>query len=154
MFTNFFLLIHTYIIIIMGVIRVLEKQTHTIKQKAIIPAAPEEVYEALTNAKIYSEFTGDKFTGIAKVGEKFTVYDITGKFLELEKGKRIVEEWVNSGWPEGFALSKVELTFKTVPEGTEVTLTQSNLPMEVEEDYLLDGWTEYFWNRLKKYFNK
>jgi len=41
-----------------------------------------------------------------------------------------------------------------MPNGTEVTLIQSNLPMEIEEDYLLEGWTEYFWSRLKKYFNK
>jgi uncharacterized protein YndB with AHSA1/START domain len=131
----------------------MKTQTHSIKQKAIIPATPEEVYEAFTNAKIYSEFTGDKFTGVAKVGEKFTVYDISGKFLELEKGERIVEEWVNSSWPKGFAPSKVELTFNKMPKGTEVILIQSNIPMEVEEDYLLEGWTEYFWNRLIKYFN-
>ena len=91
---------------------------------------------------------------MGKVGEKFTVYDIEGKFLELEKGKRIVEEWVNSSWPKGYAPSKVELTFKATPEGTEVTLIQSNLPLEVGEEYLLEGWTEYFWNRLKKYFSK
>ena len=132
---------------------VLKTQTHTIKQKAIIPATPEKVYEAFTNSKIYSEFTGDKFNGIARVGEKFTVYDISGKFLVLEKDKKIVEEWVNSRWPEGYAPSKVELTFKSIPEGTEVTLVQSNLPMEVGEKYLLEGWTEYFWNRLKRYFN-
>jgi hypothetical protein len=50
----------------------LNKQTHTIKQKAIIPATLEEIYKAFTNSKIYSEFTGDKFIGIGKVGEKFT----------------------------------------------------------------------------------
>jgi uncharacterized protein YndB with AHSA1/START domain len=132
----------------------LKTQTHIIKQKAIIPATPDEVYEAFTNSKIYSEFTGDQFKGVTKIGEKFTVYDISGKFLELEKGKRIVEEWVNSRWPNGLAPSKVELTFKEMPNGTEVTLIQSNLPMEIEEDYLLEGWTEYFWSRLKKYFNK
>ena len=63
--------------------------------------------------------------------------------MELEKGKRIVEEWVNSSWPKGCAPSKVELTFKGMPKGTEVTLVQSNLPLEVEEEYLLEGWTEY-----------
>lgn len=129
------------------------KKTHTIEQTAMIPATPEEVYEAFTNSKIYSEFTGDKFIGVGKVGEKFIVYDIEGKFLELEEGKRIVEEWVNSSWPKGYAPSKVELTFKPTSEGTEVTLVQSNLPMEVKEEYLLDGWTEYFWNRLKNYFS-
>ncbi len=128
------------------------QRTHAIKQTAIIPATPEEVYDAFTNSKIYSDFTGDKFTGVSKVGEKFTVYDIEGKFLELEKGKRIVEEWVNSSWPKGYAPSIVELTFKATSEGTEVALVQSNLPLEVKEEYLLDGWTEYFWNRLKKYF--
>jgi uncharacterized protein YndB with AHSA1/START domain len=133
---------------------ILKTQTHTITQKANIQAHPEEVYEALTNAKIYSEFTRDKFSGVAKIGEKFTVYDISGKYLELEKGKRIVEEWVNSSWPKGAAPSKVELTFKGTPKGTEVTLVQSNLPMEVDEDYLLEGWTEYFWDRLNKYFSK
>ena len=132
----------------------MKTQTHTIKQMAIIPATPEEVYEAFTNSKIYSEFTGDKFTGIAKVGEEFKVYDISGKFLELKKNERIVEEWVNSSWPKGFEPSKVELIFKPVHNGTEVTLIQSNLPMEVDEEYLLEGWTEYFWNRLKKYFSK
>jgi uncharacterized protein YndB with AHSA1/START domain len=131
----------------------LKTKTHTIKQKAIIPATPDEVYEAFTNSKIYSEFTGDKFIGIAEVGEKFTVYDISGKFLELESGKKIVEEWVNSSWPKGSPPSKVELTFKAISEGTEITLVQSNLPQEVEEEYLLNGWTEYFWNRLRKYFS-
>ena len=51
------------------------------------------------------------------------------------------------------APSKVELTFKTISGGTEVTLIQSNLPLEVDEEYLLEGWTEYFWKRLKKYFS-
>ncbi len=129
-------------------------QTYTLKQKAIVPATPEEVYEAFTNAKIYSEFTRDKFTGVAEVGEKFTVYDITGKFLKLEKGKRIIQEWANSSWPKGFAPSKVELTFKATPKGTEVTLVQSNIPVEVTKDYMLEGWTEYFWDRLKGYFSK
>ncbi len=129
-------------------------QTYALKQKAIVPATPEEVYEAFTNAKIYSEFTRDKFTGVAEVGEKFTVYDITGKFLKLEKGKRIIEEWANSSWPKGFAPSKVELTFKATPKGTEVTLVQSNIPVEVTKDYMLEGWTEYFWDRLKGYFSK
>ncbi len=132
----------------------MKKQTHSIKQKAIIHATPEEFYEAFTNAKKYSEFTGDKFKGIVKVGEKFTVYDISGKFLEIEKDKKIVEEWVNSRWPKGSEPSKVELTFKTIPKGTEITLIQSKIPLEIKEDYLLDGWTEYFWNRLTKYFNK
>jgi activator of HSP90 ATPase len=67
----------------------------TIKQKVTIPASPEEVYDALTDPKKHSEFTGSKATGKPKVGEKLTAWDgySSGKYLELEKGKRIVQEW-------------------------------------------------------------
>ena len=61
----------------------MKTQTTAIKQKVIIPATPEEVYEAFTDPKIYSAFTGSKYKGVAKVGEKFTVYDISGKYVEL-----------------------------------------------------------------------
>jgi len=131
----------------------MKTRTTAIKQKVIIPATPQEVYEAFTDPKIYSAFTGSKYKGVAKVGEKFTVYDISGKYLELEKGRRIVVEWVNSTWPEGFAPSTVELTFKAASGGTELTFVQSNAPLEMKE-YLPEGWTEYFWNPLKEYFGK
>ena len=56
----------------------MKTQTTTAKQKVIIPATPEEVYEAYTNPKVHSEFTGNKAIGTAKVGEKSTAYDIAG----------------------------------------------------------------------------
>lgn len=74
----------------------------TIRQKIIIPAAPNAVYEAFMDAKKHSAFTGSKATSDARAGGKFTAWDgyISGKNLELEKGKRIVQEWKTTEWPE------------------------------------------------------
>jgi len=70
----------------------------TIKQRIIIPADPEEVYEAFMDARRHSDFTGSKATCNPKVGGRFTAWDgyISGKNLELEKGKRIVQEWTTT----------------------------------------------------------
>ena len=41
-------------------------ETTTLTQKVIIPASPEEVYEAFVDPKKHSSFTGSKATGKAK----------------------------------------------------------------------------------------
>jgi activator of HSP90 ATPase len=126
-----------------------------LKQKAIIPASPEEVYEAFTDPKKHSEFTGSKATGKAKIDGKFTAWDgyIFGKFLQYEPGKYLVQEWQTTDWPEGYPPSKFELTFKKVPEGTEVTMIHSNIPT-IQKEELAEGWEEFYWQPLKKYFQK
>ena len=133
----------------------MKTQVTTLTQKVTIPASPEKVYEAFVDPKKHSEFTGSKATGKAKVGGKFTAWDgyISGKHLELEKGKRIVQEWMTTDWPEGYAPSKLELTFKETSEGTEISMVHSNVPAEQEKE-LAEGWEEFYWNPLKKYFQK
>ena len=127
----------------------------TITQKIIIPATPEEVYEAFADPKKHSEFTGAKATGKPKVGGKFTAWNeyIFGKYLAFEPGKRLTLEWQSTDWPEGYPPSKFELTFKSVPEGTEVTMIHGNIPKEQERE-LSEGWEEWYWIPLKKYFKK
>ena len=127
----------------------------TIKQKITVPAHPKEVYAAYVDAKKHSEFTGSKATGKAIVGSKFTAWDgyIFGKNLELEDCKRVVQEWTTTDWAEGYGPSRVELTFKEVPEGTEISLVQSNVPEE-QADEFADGWIEFYWKPMKEYFRK
>jgi len=127
----------------------------TIKQTVIIPADPEEVYEAFVNAKIHSEFTGSKATCDPTVGGKFTAWDgyIFGKNLELEKGKKIVQEWKTTEWPTGYGPSKFELTLKKVKNGTEITMVHSNVPEEQAAE-LADGWDQFYWTPLKEYFSQ
>jgi activator of HSP90 ATPase len=127
----------------------------TITDNVIIAASPEELYDAYVDAKKHSAFTGSKATGDGKVGGKFTAWDgyIFGKNLVLEKGKRIVQEWKTTEWPEGYPPSKLELTFKKVKGGTELSMVHSDVPVEQADDYK-QGWTDFYWKPLKEYFKK
>ena len=128
----------------------------TITQKVIIPkVSPTQVYKAYVDPRKHSEFTESKATGKPVVGGKFTAWDkyISGKFVELEEGKRVVQEWTSTDFPEGYPPSKLELTFREVPKGTEITMVHSNVPKEIADD-AADGWTEFYWEPMKKYFKK
>jgi uncharacterized protein YndB with AHSA1/START domain len=103
----------------------MKAKVRTVKQKVIIPASPKEVYEAYVDSKKLSKITGSKATGKAVVGGKFTTYgeSIVGKYLEVEDGKRVVQEWTNNDY--GFGPVRLELCFKMVPKGTEVVMVLS-----------------------------
>ena len=130
-------------------------KTTTIKQKIVLQALPEEVYDALLDPRKHSKFTGSKATGEVKVGTKFTAWDgyISGRNLELEKGKRVVQEWITTDWPENYPPSRLEFTFRKVEGKTELTMVHSQVPAEQVEE-LTQGWIDYYWEPLKHYFEK
>ena len=133
----------------------MNKEVTTIKQTVVIPASPMEVYEAYVDPQKHCEFTDSKATGKPKVGGKFTAWDgyIFGKFLELEPGKRVVQEWTTTDWEEGYGPSKLELTFCAAPGGTELVMVHSNVP-KAQADEVAEGWVEFYWDPLKAYFKK
>src|SRR5665648_20044 len=135
---------------------ILKHEVANIKQALIIPkVSPKQVYDAYTDPKKHSEFTDSKATGKPVVGGKYSTWDgyIFGKYLVLDDAKCVVQEWTTTDWEEGYPASKIELTFRAVPEGTEIVMVHSNIPkmraVEVEQ-----GWTEYYWDPLKQYFKK
>jgi len=133
----------------------LKLKTATITQRVVLPASPVEVYEALLDPRKHSEFTGAQATGRAVVGAEFTAWDgyISGRNLELERGKRIVQEWVTVEWPEGFPPSRLEFTLRKVSGGTELKMVHSGVPADQEEE-LKQGWIDNYWDPLKSYFEK
>ena len=134
----------------------LKQQVTTVKQTIVIPnASPKQVYDAYTDPKKHATFTGSKATGKPVVGGKFTAWDgyIFGKYLELEDGKRVVQEWTTTDWVEGYGASRFEMNFKAVAEGTEICVIHSDVPKE-KADELAQGWIDFYWNPLKEYFKK
>lgn len=127
----------------------------TIKQNVVIPTSPVELYEAFMDAKKHSAFTGSKATCNAKVGGKFTAWDgyISGKNLELVRGKKIVQEWITTDWPRGYSPSRLELTLRKVKEGTEISMVHSNVPAE-QAEAPKQGRHDFYWEPLKEYFKK
>ncbi len=129
-------------------------KTKTIRQKEFIPVTPVEIYDAFLNEEKHTEFTGAKATCDRRVGGKFTAWDgyISGKNIRLENGRRIVQEWKTTEWPNGYGPSLIEFTFTPKAGGTEIRLTQKNVPAAQAESYKR-GWADYYWTPLKKYFH-
>jgi activator of HSP90 ATPase len=127
----------------------------TITEKVVVSATPNEVYNAFMDFKKHSEFTGSKAEGKSVVGGEFSAWDgyIQAKNLELEKGKRIVQEWVTSEWPKDFPPSRLELTFKDLGGKTEITMVHSDVPAMQKAD-LRQGWIDFYWEPLKNYFKR
>jgi len=130
-------------------------KTRTIRQKVIIPASPEDVYDAFMDPKKHAAFTGCGASGSSKVGGEFSAWDeyIMAKNLDLKNGEKIVQEWSTTEWPEGYPPSRLEITLKRVPEGTELTLVQSKVPADQADDYD-EGWHEHYWDHLREYFQR
>jgi len=128
-------------------------RTRTIEQRVIIPASPAQVYRALMDPKEHAEFTEDKAEGSGEVGEVLRAYGgyITAKNIELEIGKRIVQEWTTTEWPEGYPPSRLEIRLSKAKEGTELTMVHSLVPEEQADDYA-QGWKDHYWDKLQKHF--
>ena len=127
-----------------------------IKQRQFIPyVEPREVYRAFLNAKIHSQFTGSKATGKGVVGGTFTAWDgyITGKNLKLVSGKRIVQEWRTTEFPEKYPASVLDLTFRSKKGGTQIIMIHSKVPATQTAKYR-EGWVSAYWEPLREYFHK
>jgi uncharacterized protein YndB with AHSA1/START domain len=127
-----------------------------IRQIVDLDATPEEVYDALLSARKHSEFTGSPSTANAKVGSTFMAWDgyISGKNIELVKGKKIVQEWTTTEWPAGYPPSTLEFTL--VPGkggGSQLRMVHSKVPAEQADDYS-KGWYDAYWNPLREYFER
>jgi|SRR6185369_2621989 activator of HSP90 ATPase len=130
-------------------------KTKTITQAELIAGVkPVQVYDALLDPQKHAAFTGAGATGDPKVGGAFTAWDgyITGKHLELEPPRRIVQEWKTSEWPAGSPPSRLEWTLVQVGDDTKVSLVHSRVPASQAESYR-QGWIDYYWTPLKKYFS-
>ena len=126
----------------------------TIRQTVTFNATPHEVYEVLMDSKKHSAFTEAEAKISKKVGGKFSAYDsyIEGKNMQLMPGKKIVQEWRGSDWPEKhFSIATFEL--KQIKSGTKLIFTQTRVP-DMQYKGISKGWKEHYWAKMKKMFGK
>jgi len=129
-------------------------RTKTIRQTVQFGAAPDEVYEALMDQRKHADFTGAKATISRKVGGRFRVWDgyAEGKNIELVPGRRIVQSWRASDWPEG-VYSTVRFEFTRIKGGTRMSFAQSGIPEEFVQD-IKKGWKDFYWAPMKGMLDK
>jgi uncharacterized protein YndB with AHSA1/START domain len=112
------------------------------KKYYIIPAAPEDVYRAITVETTIELWTGDKASMQDVPGTEFSMWDesIVGKNLEFEPGKKIVQQWYFGDQEEP---SIVTIKLHPHEEGTSMEVRHTNIP-DQDYDDITDGWTNTY----------
>ena len=126
-----------------------------IKLSATFSVVPSKVYNAWLNTEEHSSMKGEKATASPKVGGKFTAWDnyIYGKNIDLKKNKRIIQTWRGTDFPAGADDSILIIRFDKSGNGTKITLIHSEIPDGMGKNYA-EGWREYYFKPMKKYFGK
>jgi len=122
-----------------------------LRQTVTIAAPPAAVYRALVDPKEHAAFTGDRATFEAKPGGRFAHYgdSLVGRVLALEKDRRIVLAWRETGWPESH-YSIAQFTLAKKGKGTTLVFEQFGIPSKQFAD-IREGWTDFYWTPLKAY---
>jgi uncharacterized protein YndB with AHSA1/START domain len=121
----------------------------------IIPATPQAIYDAWLDSDGHTAMTGGKAEISAKPGAGYTAWDgyISGKNLELMPGRRIVQSWRTTQFPEGHGDSKITVTLTPAEGGTLLKLVHSDVP-DGQTSYEKGGWQTHYFEPMKKYFSK
>jgi uncharacterized protein YndB with AHSA1/START domain len=121
-----------------------------------IKARPQVVFDAVTTAEGIAQWWGPDAGPVLvaevdpRVGGRYRVrfrmldtteHESSGEFLEIVRPERIVMTWRWKGGVEDPGESRVEMTLKAVPEGTELTFIHSQLHDEETCRSHEEGWT-------------
>ncbi len=127
--------------------------TKTILQTVVFKnTSPETLYGIYMDSAKHSKATGGKAKITAKAGSGFTAWDgyITGKTLQLVKGKMIVQSWRNPDFKTGDIDSTLILQFEKKGNDALVHMVHANVPNS-EYAGLKSGWNDFYWKPWKKY---
>lgn len=82
-----------------------------------------------------------------------TEHETSGVFLEIVRPERVIMTWRWKGGMEDPNESRVEITLKAIPEGTELTFTHAQLLDEDSRRSHEEGWTGAL-RKLEALFSK
>jgi uncharacterized protein YndB with AHSA1/START domain len=135
-----------------------------IHQEVIFQASRKRVYEALTDAKQFSQVVQLSAAGMSygnapvevsrEVGGAFSLFGgyISGRHIELVPSERIVEAWRTGSWPAGvFSIAKFALTDQG--PSTKLILDHTGFPAGAGKS-LAEGWHANYWEPLAKFLAK
>lgn len=128
--------------------------TYEFEQSAVIPASPAAIYDAWLSSKGHTAMSGAEATASPEVGGEFTAWDgyITGRNLELEPGRRILQSWRTSEFTAEDADSTIEVLLEPDAYGTRLRLRHSNVPTG-HRGYEDGGWRSNYFEPMIAYFS-
>ena len=127
----------------------------SINLKVELPASPDRIYKAWLNSKEHAAFTGGGKAKIkAEIGSKHSAWDgyISGKILELEPGKRILQSWRTTEFPDNAEDSMLEIRLEPKGKGSVLHLKHWNIP-KGQTSYK-KGWHEFYFEPMLEYFKE
>ncbi|XP_075508780.1 uncharacterized protein LOC142545464 [Primulina tabacum] len=120
----------------------------------------KDMYEILMDENRWKGFTQSNARISKEVWGEFSIFDgsVTGRNLELQEGKYIVQNWRFGSWPDGI-VSKVSLTFEEPESGvTIVKLTHIDIPVEdrygnaTVVENTERGWRDLIFHKIRAVF--
>jgi uncharacterized protein YndB with AHSA1/START domain len=127
-----------------------------IRLTTTLPATPEDVYDAWLSSHGHTAMTGGvPATSEPRVGTMHMAWAgyISGQHVELEPGRRILQTWRTTEFPDSAPDSLLEIILTLDPKGTRVTLIQNGIPDGEGEKYHL-GWQEHYFAPMREHFGK
>ena len=120
---------------------------------AVLPAPADAIYGAWMSSAGHSAMTGADAEVDPRPGGAYSAWDgyITGRTLELEPGRRIVQSWRTSEFGPDQEDSRIEVLLEPVEDGTQVTIRHSNVPAD-QPGYEQGGWQESYFDPMREYF--
>ncbi|HCF64469.1 MAG TPA: ATPase [Chitinophagaceae bacterium] len=117
----------------------------------IIPASPEEVYQALTQEATIQLWSGEPAVMQAVPDTEFQLFDgsIAGRNISFNPGREIVQEWYFGDASEA---SIVTIRLHPHAKGTSAEVRQTNIPEEAYEN-IEEGWNNHYFGALQDFYS-
>jgi activator of HSP90 ATPase len=125
---------------------------HIHLETTIPAAAPEQVYELLTNGAKFGDITGQSGKGGGAAGAYFSLFNewLEGRQIELVPCERISQAWRFTDWGPG-VYSIVRFTLTSDGDATKLTVDQDGVPDEVDE-HVRTNWRAFYFEPFIKHF--
>ncbi|PRD51871.1 SRPBCC domain-containing protein [Sphingobacterium gobiense] len=122
------------------------------KKYYIVAAPPEDIYKALTTEITIRLWTGDAVEIEPWEGGEFSMWDgaITGKFIQLDPHKKIVQQWYFGEQEEA---SIVTIKLHEDKRGTSLEVQHINIPEEAYDD-IVEGWNDTYIASLIEFYEE
>ena len=126
---------------------------YTYTLTSIIPATPQEIYDAWLDSLAHSEMTGGEASMSGEIGAEISAWGdyIKGRNLELVPSERIVQSWRTQEFSDEHEDSIITVMLEETDDGTLLTLVHSNVPDE-QRTYEEGGWQSNYFEPMKVYF--
>lgn len=124
-----------------------------ITQEITFETTPEKLYSALMTGEEFAAATAAPAEISAEEGGTFSCFggQITGRHIELQPNRRIVQAWRAGPWADG-AYSIVRFDISQSGDATVLSMRHAGFP-DGEDEHLDGGWKKMYWAPLKAYLS-